>query len=160
MGIVHSKHSIIVSYYDFGRLLTSTGKTDWKQIGEAEERSVSSIWGTLNLRWFLTSMQKWKFQGWWSLMGCHLWGRTVGHNWSNLAAAAAAASYRAEKLEVCQGRPMQKKSVYRVPEKERGMQKNCPRYLHWPLLESLSRTMSHMHRVKFHNTKWRTMKEF
>ena len=92
MGIVHSKHSIIVSYYDFGRLLTSTGKTDWKQIGEAEERSVSSIWGTLNLRWFLTSMQKWKFQGWWSLMGCHLWGRTVGHNWSDLAAAAAAAA--------------------------------------------------------------------
>ena len=23
-------------------------------------------------------------QGWWSLVGCHLWGRTVGHNWSDV----------------------------------------------------------------------------
>ena len=28
-------------------------------------------------------------QGWWSLVGCHLWGRTVAHDWSDLAAAAA-----------------------------------------------------------------------
>ena len=28
-------------------------------------------------------------QGWGSLMGCPLWGRRVGHDWSNLAAAAA-----------------------------------------------------------------------
>ena len=26
-------------------------------------------------------------QGWWSLMGCRLWGRRVGHDWSDLAAA-------------------------------------------------------------------------
>ena len=29
-------------------------------------------------------------QGWGSLVGCCLWGRTVGHDWGNLAAAAAA----------------------------------------------------------------------
>ena len=32
-------------------------------------------------------------QGWGSLVGCHLWGRTVGHDWSDLAAAAAAHNY-------------------------------------------------------------------
>ena len=32
-----------------------------------------------------------KSQGQGSLVGCHLWGRTVGYNWSDLAAAAAAA---------------------------------------------------------------------
>ena len=29
-------------------------------------------------------------QGWGSLVGCRLWGRAVGHDWSDLAAAAAA----------------------------------------------------------------------
>ena len=29
-------------------------------------------------------------QGWRSLVGCCLWGRRVGHNWSDLVAAAAA----------------------------------------------------------------------
>ena len=29
-------------------------------------------------------------QGWRSLVGCHLWGHRVGHDWSDLAAAAAA----------------------------------------------------------------------
>ena len=28
-------------------------------------------------------------QEWWSLVGCHLWGCTVRHNWSDLAAAAS-----------------------------------------------------------------------
>ena len=28
-------------------------------------------------------------QGWWSLVGCHLWGCTVRYDWSDLAAAAA-----------------------------------------------------------------------
>ena len=28
-------------------------------------------------------------QGWRSLVGCRLWGRTVGYDWSDLAAAAA-----------------------------------------------------------------------
>ena len=31
-------------------------------------------------------------QGWGSLEGCCLWGRRVGHDWSDLAAAAAAAA--------------------------------------------------------------------
>ena len=37
----------------------------------------------------------WESQGWGTLVGCHLWGRTeshrVGHDWSDLAAVAAAA---------------------------------------------------------------------
>ena len=33
----------------------------------------------------------WRIPGRGSLVGCHLWGRRVGHDWSNLAAAAAAA---------------------------------------------------------------------
>lgn len=69
------------------------------------------------------------------------------------------ASYRAEKWEVLRetnakeicGQSSRKGERY--PEKERGMQKNCPRYLHRPLLESLPRTMSHIHRVKLHNIK-------
>ena len=28
-------------------------------------------------------------QGWQSLVGCRLWGRRVGHDWSDLEAAAA-----------------------------------------------------------------------
>ena len=28
-------------------------------------------------------------QGWGSLVGCRLWGHRVGHDWSDLAAAAA-----------------------------------------------------------------------
>ena len=32
----------------------------------------------------------------WSLMGCHLWGRTVGHHWSDLAAAAAVCIYSSQ----------------------------------------------------------------
>ena len=31
-------------------------------------------------------------QGQWSLVGCRLWGHRVGHDWSDLAAAAAAAA--------------------------------------------------------------------
>ena len=34
-----------------------------------------------------------KFCGRRSLVGCHPWGRTVGHDWSDLAAAAAIALY-------------------------------------------------------------------
>ena len=35
-------------------------------------------------------------QGWRSLVGCHLWGHRVGHDWSDLAAAAAANKQWAE----------------------------------------------------------------
>ena len=33
-------------------------------------------------------------QGWGSPVGCFLWGRRVGHDWSDLAAAAAVVTYR------------------------------------------------------------------
>ena len=33
----------------------------------------------------------WESQGWGSLVGCCPWGRRVGHDWSDLAAAAGAA---------------------------------------------------------------------
>ena len=52
---------------------------------------------SLSLFTFLHWRRKWQptpvflpgeSQGRWSLVGCRLWGRTVGHDWSNLAAAA------------------------------------------------------------------------
>ena len=59
-------------------------------------------WATsLSLFTFMLWKRKWQptpvvlpgeSQGWGSLVGCHLWGRRVGHNWSYLAAAAAAAA--------------------------------------------------------------------
>ena len=56
-------------------------------------------WATsLSLFTFMHWRRKWQTtpvflsgetQGWGSLVGCHLWGRTrVGHDWSDLAAAA------------------------------------------------------------------------
>ena len=58
-------------------------------------------WATsLSLFSFMNWRRKWQptpvflpgeSQGWGSLMGCHLWGsHRVGHDWSDLAAAAAA----------------------------------------------------------------------
>ena len=42
-------------------------------------------------------------QGWGSLVGCRLWGRRVGHHWSDLAAAAAATSHlwKHESISLC-----------------------------------------------------------
>ena len=62
---------------------------------------VGHSWVTsLSLFTFMHWRRKWQptlvflpgeSQGWGSLVGCRLWGRTrVGHDWSNLAAAAAA----------------------------------------------------------------------
>ena len=42
-------------------------------------------------------------QGWGSLVGCRLWGCRVGHNWSNLAPAAAAARRALHCLSSCSG---------------------------------------------------------
>ena len=39
------------------------------------------------------SMLAWRIHGQGSLVGCRLWGCRVGHDWSNLAAAATATSY-------------------------------------------------------------------
>ena len=40
-----------------------------------------------------SSVLAWRIPGTGSLVGCHLWGHRVGHNWSDLAAAAAAFSF-------------------------------------------------------------------
>ena len=62
---------------------------------------VGHDWETsLSLFTFMHWRRKWQptpvflpgeSQGWGSLVGCHLCGHTVGHDWSDLAAAAAAA---------------------------------------------------------------------
>ena len=62
---------------------------------------VGHDWATwLSLFTFMHWRRKWQptpvflpgeSQGQWSLKGCRLWGRRVGHDWSDLAAAAAAA---------------------------------------------------------------------
>ena len=39
-----------------------------------------------------SSILAWRIPGTGSLVGCRLWGRRVGHDWSDLAAAAAAAT--------------------------------------------------------------------
>ena len=59
---------------------------------------VGHNWATsLSLFTFMHWRRKWQptpvflpgeSQGWGSLVGCHLWGRIVRHNWSDLAAAA------------------------------------------------------------------------
>ena len=61
---------------------------------------VGHDWGTsFSLFTFIHWRGKWQptpmflpgeSQGWGSLLGCHLWDRTVRHDWSDLAAAAAA----------------------------------------------------------------------
>ena len=61
---------------------------------------VGHDWATsLSLFTFMHWRRKWQptpvslpgeSQGWWSQVGCCLWGHTVGHDWSDLAAAAAA----------------------------------------------------------------------
>ena len=61
---------------------------------------VGHDWATsLSLFTLMHGRRKWQHtpvflsgesQGRGSLVGCHLWGRTVGHDWSDLAAAAGA----------------------------------------------------------------------
>ena len=63
-----------------------------------ESLGVRHDWATsLSLFTFMHWRRKWQptpvflpgeSKGWQSLMGCHLWGCRVGHDWSNLAAAA------------------------------------------------------------------------
>ena len=62
--------------------------------------TVGHDWLTsLSLFTFMHWRRKWQLtpvflpresQGWGSLVGCRLWGHRVGHDWSDLAAAAAA----------------------------------------------------------------------
>ena len=66
-------------------------------------RRVGHDWATsLSLFTFMYWRRKWQptpvflpgeSQGRRSLVGCYLWGRRVGHDWSDLAAAAAAAQF-------------------------------------------------------------------
>ena len=63
-------------------------------------RRVGHDWATsLSLFTFMHLRRKWQptpvflpgeSQRQWSLVGCHLWGCRIGHDWSDLAAAAAA----------------------------------------------------------------------
>ena len=57
---------------------------------------VGHDWASLSLFTFMHWRRKWQptpvflpgeSQGWGSLVGCRLWGRTVRHDWSDLAAA-------------------------------------------------------------------------
>ena len=89
-------------------MATHSSTLAW-QIPWAEEPGGLQSMGSLGVRhhwatslWLFTFMhwrRKWQptpvflrgeSQGWGSLVGCHLWGCTVGHDWSDLAAAAAA----------------------------------------------------------------------
>ena len=83
-------------------------RTEWLTI-EWEKLEISSRKLEIPREYFMQRWAQWRTeivwqptpvflpgesQGWGSLMGCHLWGHThrVGHDWSDLAAAAAAAS--------------------------------------------------------------------
>ena len=82
---------------------TFAWKIPWtEELGRLQSmglRRVGHEWATsLSLFTFMYWRRKWQPtpvflpgepQGWWSLVCCHLWGRR--HNWSDLAAAAAAA---------------------------------------------------------------------
>ena len=85
---------------------------------EAPGRLQSMGWLGVSLDWatslsrftFLHWRRKWQpapvflpggSQGQGSLVGCRLWGRTVGHDWSDLAAAAAACLKLGKKRSHC-----------------------------------------------------------
>ena len=82
---------------------TLTWKIPWAEkpggLQSMGSRRVGHDWTTsLSLFTFMHWRRKWQptpvflpgeSQGRGSLVGCRLWGRTVGHDWSDLAAAAA-----------------------------------------------------------------------
>ena len=79
-------------------------KIPWKkEPGRLQSMVWLRVWydwvTSLSLFTFMHWRRKWQptpvflpgeSQGWGSLVGCRLWGRSVGHDWSDLAAAAAA----------------------------------------------------------------------
>ena len=60
-------------------------------------------------------------QGWQSLVGCSLWGRRVGHDWSDLAAAAAAHASKVM-LKILQAR-LQQYVNRELPDVQAGFRK-------------------------------------
>ena len=83
---------------------TLAWKIPWtEEPGRLQSMGLLRVWHdwatSLSLFTFTHWRRKWQptpvflpgeSQGRGSLVGCRLWGRTVGHDWSNLAAAAAA----------------------------------------------------------------------
>ena len=79
------------------------GKIPWMEepggLQSTGSLGVGHDWATsLSLFTFMHWRWKWQptpvflpgeSQGWWSQVGCRLWGCRVGHDWSDLAAAAA-----------------------------------------------------------------------
>ena len=86
-----------------GSLQYSSWKIPWTEepgrLQSMGSRRVGHNWVTsLSLFTYMHWRRKWQptpvflpgeSQGWRSLVGCHLWGRRVGHYWSDLAATAA-----------------------------------------------------------------------
>ena len=84
---------------------------DWKMPWTEEPGRLQSMrlrrvrhdWATsLSLFTFMHWRKKWQptpvsllgeSQGRWSLVGCHLWGRRVGHDWSDLAVSSSTPKY-------------------------------------------------------------------
>ena len=60
-------------------------------------------------------------QEWGSLVGCRLWGRRVGHDWSDLAAAAAAHASKVM-LKILQAR-LQQYMNHELPDVQTGFRK-------------------------------------
>ena len=86
---------------------TLAWKIPWmEEPGRLQSMGSQRVWHdwvtSLSLFTFMDWRRKWQptleflpgeSQGWGSLVGCRLWDRTVGHDWSDLAAAAVANSY-------------------------------------------------------------------
>ena len=91
-----------------GKAMAPTSSTFAWKIPWAEEHGRLQSMGSLRVRhdWvtllllftFMHWRRKWQpapvflpgeSQGWWSLVGCCLWGHRVGHDWSDLAAIDA-----------------------------------------------------------------------
>ena len=109
LGREHKEKLSRRSWGSFGLTKHHSSTLAWKipwmeepgRLQSMGSQRVGHDWATsLSLFTFMHWRRKWQptpvflpgeSQGWGSLVGCRLWGRTVGHDWSDLAAAAAAA---------------------------------------------------------------------
>ena len=103
---LHSSHKLATEKAMAPHSSTLAWKFPWMEepggLQSMGSRRVGHNWATsLSLFTFMQWRRKWQptpvflpgeSQGRKSLVGFHLWGRRVGHDWSNLAAAAAHAS--------------------------------------------------------------------